>query len=361
MKNIIIIIAICTLFCSCKSKNDNYIIEFKKDITFNVGFQAGESFSGTFYNNNEPHYYFSEVVSRKVVKIFDKNANLVKEISLKNQEYLNLARNLYMPSMDSIIITIGDPVQKVLVTNSKGETLFEKYFEQYIRTDSIDYALDAPLWLPAARYNNNIYLINGAFKQLQYNATPDQYALMRSIVNRQPRICQVSLDTNINPIYFGNNTLSKIYDNDTVNVGNPPFFTIGNHYLFDIARHSGKIAVFDLTTNKLCKILEIKHNNKIIGERKSNNKDVICKELSIDNIVWDKYRELYYVLLSRGVKNKYQVIIQIFDKNFHFKQEVEMKDRLSTLTVLVSKEGISLRLISNDKNVTYKLYSINKI
>ncbi len=303
--------------------------------------------------------------------MFDKNSNLVKEISLKQQEYLSYAQHAYMPSMDSVIVTISRPLQKLLVTNSNGETIFEKYFQQFVRTDSIDHALNAPMWLPLTYYNNSVYLLYDAFKKLQYTTTPEEYASIRNIANRQPRICKVDLSNpDAEPICFGKNTLSKMYDNDTIDeITNPPFFSIGNHYLFDIKSHCGKIAVFDLNTNKLFKILEIKHNNKVIGIKQYKFKSLEesnriyeqnYHKWALDNVIWDKYRELYYVFFRGGVKQNYRVMMQIFDKNLDFKQEIEIKDRVSTLSMYAVKEGLLLRDDADKKNVTYKLYSIKE-
>ncbi len=172
MKKLITFTLLCTMSCLFGiSQNDNNILKYDKDIKFPTGFQAHASFSGVFYQDNEPYYYFGELISRKVIKVFDKDANLVKDISLKGTKYLDLAKNMNMIAMDSIIIALGDPVQVVFLANSNGEIFFEKHFPQYIITDTIDFALDSPFDLHTPFYNNSVYLQNNALKQIGYHWT----------------------------------------------------------------------------------------------------------------------------------------------------------------------------------------------
>ena len=369
MKNFITIALFCIIaYTSCQSQDDN-VLEFKKEICFPTGFWAGSSHSGVFYEDNEPYYYFAELTSRKIIKIFDKDSKLVKEISLKTQPYINMTHSIYMPCMDSVIVMIGRPVQKVLVTNSKGETLFEKYFQQFVRTDSINYALEAPMWLPSAYYNKNIYMISNAYKQTGDETPAGQYAEIRNIANRQPRICQINLqDSSLSPIYFGKNTLSKIYDNDTIEHDSWCEFHICNHYLFDVTHDYGKIAVFDLKTNTLVKVLEIKHNNKIAGIEQIKHGDLPYNKIyelsnkswQIQTILWDQYKDSYYIFIA---KSKKELVVQIFDKNLTFKKEIDISKLRGPGWIIdyyMTRDGLAIP--STDKkssNICYKVYDIN--
>ncbi len=377
MKKVIsIIILFALIFYSCKSQNNN-IVEYKENISFPTGFQSHGSFSGMFYQDNEPYFYFGELISRKIIKVFNKDANLVKEISLKNQEYLNLAANMYMPSMDSVIVTFGHPVQKVLVTNSKGETIFEKYFKQFIRTDSIDYALDSPFALNTAFYHNSVYLFNNGFKQLSYDMTQEQYVAIQRLANKTPMICQIELDNqDKEPIYFGDNFAKRIYDNDSIATFHFPKFKVENNYLFYVIKGYGKILVVNLNNNEIFKILDIKHKNKRLGieQRKFKNYESYSKDEedsekngSIFNVVWDKFREVYYILICEGEREKYKrkCFIQIFDKEFKFRKEIEIGDKndaylFDCKNVIVLDKGLLIKYNTSDsKSMVYRLYNIN--
>ncbi len=72
---------------SCSNKKGTHITD---KLSFSVGFDFQHNFSGVFFDReiNAELIYFAEPVSKKVIKIFDLNGNLIETISLKPIDYL---------------------------------------------------------------------------------------------------------------------------------------------------------------------------------------------------------------------------------------------------------------------------------
>ncbi len=377
MKRIILVVLLCiALCCSCKSQSYN-TFTYIGDVNFPVGFTANDRCSGLFYQDNEPYYYFGELTSRKIIKIFDKNAKLVKEISLKNLNLPNTSHRMCMPSMDSIVMLFGHPLIEILVADSNGKTIFEKWFPPFIRTDTVDYALNAPRFYKPILYNNKIYLKNDAFKQLSDEMTTEKYVAFRKYAIKEPLICKIELDDpNKKPIYFGNDFSKKIFNNDSIErFTSYATFKIENNYLFDLIEGYGKILVIDLKTDSIFKILNIHHKNKPIGieqrifkdyQTYSKDEEEALKNWFINNVIWDKYRKVYYMFLLKniGITSKQTCFIQIYDQNLNFQKEIKFNGKGTHLyfdNVLITDKGLMIQDDSpnNNKNIVYKLYNVN--
>jgi hypothetical protein len=370
IRNIIILIFCLFLFLPCSSKND--ILKLKKEIVFNVGMPIKSC--GTFYENDSMYFYFAELASRKQIKIYNSNTDLVKTISLKKFNYLDMAENIYMPCMDSIILVIGNPVQLVYLIDDNANILYQRVFPQFVNTDSITYALDASfLDYSACIYNNNnsIYLLLNAFRYLDTSIHLKEYVECNRIANNSPLFYNVSLNKKDSMItYIGNNLLPIVYPNDTIFRVHYPYFKIDNDYLFNFIYEFGKIMIIDTRTKKYIKTIQIKSRYAKIGidvinftdKNKDSQWDKIGESWRVQNIVWDKFKQCYYIFITKGAYNN-DVIIQRLDANFHLVAEKKMinNNNLRFTNVVVIKDGLLINIYNekNTNNAIYKLYSVN--
>jgi hypothetical protein len=149
-----------------------------------------------------------------------------------------------------------------------------------------------------------------------------------------------------------------------------PYFKIDNDYLFNFIYEFGKIMIIDTRTKKYIKTIQIKSRYAKIGidvinftdKNKDSQWDKIGESWRVQNIVWDKFKQCYYIFITKGAYNN-DVIIQRLDANFHLVAEKKMinNNNLRFTNVVVIKDGLLINIYNekNTNNAIYKLYSVN--
>jgi hypothetical protein len=382
MKNIYICI-MCLICFSCTGQEEN--IKPLKSFTFPTGYFARSKFCGNFYDKDSNlFFYFGEPVSYKEIQIFDSNQKLVKKVSLRNLDYIYGAQTITMPCLDSIIITIANPLQLVYVLDSNANIIYEKYFPYSYIKDSITYEYGATTTGNKIYHDGYIYLSNEVV--LPYNSAKEFAKCLRHEYS-EFQFFKIKLDSNNNERQQFGNYFDRIYKYPTSYRNCLHQYTIENNYIFHYFVQTNKVAITNCNDIYNTKIIDLKSKYTTIGLKedevteKSNlrkiydkNENISCFSTgSLFNVVWDNYRNRYYFFIKTKFEkdtSRCDWIIQTFDTNFNFVKECKINndDDFDFHDISITKEGLLIncnlyfygkRENTTKREMVYKLYAID--
>lgn len=378
---VFIIISLFTISSCTKAQEKE--LQMKEELVFDVGYDVKPWFLGNFYDKDSNlFFYFSEPVSHKEIQIFNREQQLVKKISLKHIDYIYAARSIQMTSMDSIIISIGQPLQTIFVLDSNANIIYQRYFSFFFVEEGTKYAYEIST-TPFQIYKNGYMYIyqNTTGRNVEDDGfvTDEGYIELLKHNYRRKHFVKFKLDTVVpEQIKFGN-YYNQIYNYETSYKGFAPFYKVENNKLFHFCTYTNKVAITDCDNLDSVKIITIKSKFTPIGlkERKITNavdRDKVPEQMRkdynfvsgrISNVAWDNYRKVYYFFIRGKYKEKWvcDYIIQVFDKDFNFIKEIKLDDNdyISNNGIVVVKEGILLNESKeeNEKKVSYRLCTID--
>lgn len=376
-----IIISLFTISSCTKAQNKE--LQSNEEVIFNTGYYVKPWHRGNFYDKDSNlFFYFSEPVSHKEIQIFNRKQQLVKKISLKHIDYIYAARSIQMPSMDSIIISIGQPLQTIFVLDSNANIIYQRYFSFFFVEEGTKYAYEIST-TPFQIYKNGYMYIyqNTTGRNVEDDGfvTDEGYIELLKHNYRRKHFVKFKLDSIVpEQIKFGN-YYNQIYNYETSYKGFHPDYKVENNKLFHFCTYTNKVAITDCDNLDSVKIITINSKYTPIGlkERKITNgidrnkvpermrKDENFVSGKICNVAWDNYREVYYFFIRSKYKEKWvcDYIIQVFDKDFNFIKEIKLDDYdyISNNGIVVIKEGILLNETKeeNEKKIFYRLCTID--
>jgi hypothetical protein len=381
MKNIYICI-MCLICFSCTGQEEN--IKPLKSFAFPTGYFVQTSFCGNFYDKDSNlFFYFGEPVSYKEIQIFDSKQKLVKKVSLKNIDYIAKAQTINIPCLDSIIITIGRPVQLIYILDSNANIIYKRYFPKSYIKDSIMCEYATSTMGNDIYYNGYIYLSNDVLLPF---GDPKEFVRYLKWDYSGLHFSKIRLDTSCYRHEFGN-YFDRVYKYPTSYRSCAQRYRVVNNYIFHYFAMVNKLAITDCDNTENIKIIELKSKYTPIGlrEREIKEDDEInsifnkmeyasCFSTgSLFNVVWDNYRNRYYFFIKTKFEkdtSRCDWIIQTFDTNFNFVKECKINndDDFAFHNISITKEGLlincNLYLYGKKENTTkkemvYKLYAID--
>lgn len=379
---VFIIISLFTISSCTKAQEKE--LQLKEELVFDVGYDVKPWFLGNFYDKDSNlFFYFSEPVSHKEIQIFNREQQLVKKISLKHIDYLYLARMIKMPSMDSIIISIAEPLQLIYVLDSNANILYRHDFPlSTTKEDGDEYNYNEAL-----AYNNGYVYMDNNHKYRMITAEQFVYSL-KKVHNEMPIFSRMRMDTVSHTVEEFGNYNNKIYKYETSYRHDFQYCKIENDKLFHFTSYTNKVAITDLNNLDSVKIVSVYSKYTPIGleDFRITEKTDVYNEIYVNgvdimydrslfasgrvfDVLWDKYRQLYYFFIKTKYSDRkmsdYGWIIQVFDKDFNFIRESKIRrDRAFVLqNNMVLQEGLLLNCdgIKKEKGYAevYRIYDID--
>ncbi|GEM_PF-2184212 len=359
--------------CSAQKSED---VTFEKEVVIYNPINAL-----TEYITKDSIYFIGkDLASRKEIVVYDLKGEPRKTIKIKKMPHLEYSNILHFINYDSMFISIASPLQVIYLIDSSSNIKFYKEFPYHLTSDSINTCLVNRIHY----HNGNLYTLLNMYPD---DMGPCSARIMLNRVARElPLYCKIPIKDSSELEFYGQNTVQYLYDNDSVFYGREKISTqYANGYLFSRRYPSVDVIIFDLNTNKIVKTLKI--SSKLIDTTPPKEillecddysnfidsiNDVNQKGISITNICYDTTRELYYFFIEKWRRNnKTDIVVQIFDKDFNFNREFDIKNRKKGKKnmifddIFLFKNQIVLKYIENpipEKtriNVIYDFYNIN--
>ncbi|MGP1514629.1 MAG: hypothetical protein ACTTJH_01580 [Bacteroidales bacterium] len=382
MKNIVYILIFSLLLSySCTAQHDAKELIFAKEIVFDRG---GYRCSGTFIDNGSFYIYVGEPVSRKELKIYNSDWELCKTIKLKSLPYLEYVHSLDIINMDSILIYIGSPLQRIYLIDSNANIKFQKDIPWSVKDDSVRMSLDHIVG--NSHYNNYIYTgrtIYPTGKEIHsdsYNC--DARIKCNRVARELPVYCRISLqDSSLDFEGFGQGALNHLYVNDTILDASYGGTYICNNLFFHAHYVNGyNMLLFNLDDNKFQKKLSLSSkiadfkklkNVMMVGKSYNELRDINLKRFRRDGkppivrtICWNPILKQYYFLVDvRPQSHSDYFVIQSYDKDFNFIKEFKVKDKDDIDEMYIFKDKLFTKSLrengGQDRSIVYKVYTIN--
>lgn len=344
-------------------------------------------FSGTFYSNkiSADVIYFADLVTHKKINIFEQNGNLIEKIDVKAIPYLESSWGFEMISNDTIIITVGNPIQLIYILNDKAEIVKQIVISEIQGNEKDKYTLDAPY--QRTLYNNSkIYLSYRHFKDKEHFYTDYLYSrTYNDSLIQSPYITSIDIiEKKTVPYNIFHGIYNKSFSKDDSDIQNIQNFVIANNNIFFPIIYNSKVYIYNIETERLVKEIKLESKFTEMGYtllkcNKDNYIDVENKMTdnmyhysgSLKYILWDKYRKLYYFIIRHETKEKFKYksfSIQIYDEKFNLKSEQLFdynKYNIDVNAFLVTKEGLMINCNNKEsknyeKNIEkYTLFNIN--
>lgn len=386
MKRVVIslyLVIISLLLMSCQTKETE--LKEKREFVFPTGYYVGPRCCGNFYDKDSNlFFYFAEPVSHKEIQIFNESQELVKRISLKDIEYIQLSKNIEMPCMDSIIITIGNPLQLIYVLDSDANVIYRKYLPHDYIKDSIvyEYGTSPPIF--GYRYYNNGYIFIGNIALLPFDNT-EEYMRYIKTDYKNPKFSKIKLDSLNAEVQLFGGYYDKVYESEFSFRFSQIDYKVVNNHIFNRCWPTNKVAVINCTNVDSVKVISLnsKYTTIGLGDIQIDKNDIIYKIQdklfanmysqtgSLLNVVWDNYRQRYYFFIRTKCDSKTYTrdgILQVFDKSFNFVKEMKLSNstEFELCDITVTKEGLLINYNrygkeenTTKKDMVYKLYAID--
>ena len=376
-KNNIFICVTLLFVLLCSFTPQKISLKKEKELSINVGFTS--RFEGTYYDKtlNKDLFYYSDVVTYDCVKIFDDDFRLIRAIKLDNIPYLDMARDLEVISNDSILITVGNPVQLIYVVNFEGKIINRIFTRKLQGIDTNNYTMDVALFYKKIYANSKVYLKHRPYRDVNKYYLDYGYASkIDSILMVSPYIASINLDTNstkINKLFYS--IYKENYDYGDV-IDDMANYCIANNKLFLPILHNGKIYVIDLFTDNIEKVFTLSSKYTNIGfvnkkKTRSNYIEVSDQILEtqlyysggFSNIIWDKYRKLYYIIITHETKERLKsktFSVQVCDEKFNKIGEYKFDfKKYDIYNLQVCKDGLLIKTNQQDKEYDKKICKYN--
>ncbi len=350
MKKYFLFLVLLNLLFSCSPKKTELhkgSFKAKDTLSFNVGFQTG-NIKYTEQNGQE-YLAFCEFITFKQIKVFNLKKKLLYATSLKpimKKEKVSLIGFDFI-APDTLGL-LSYHKNKVFIINNQSDIIFKKdYTPLFLK--------NAMLFAPLDFKNNFIrtgVLYFNRNKQIsynEYNVNKLNFSRLMSDTNIYDSIPPSFQIDSIYPRFMSNDELAhegcNILMTDSLNI----FYTA----------YSDSLYLYNLS-GELKKIIAVKSDyvqpacvKAVTYERYLDDSDLPNRNLRtngfIYDVLWDKYRQLYYCLVSDKMEGKLSPFsVIIYNKNFKKLDEFKMNHHQYKPTTFVGLKGLYIKHITTD-------------
>ncbi|CAN5458799.1 hypothetical protein BH10BAC1_BH10BAC1_08670 [soil metagenome] len=337
MKSIYLTLLMLSLLAASCDKTLNKA-EVKKEIEFNIGFNY--STHGVFYNksNATEYIYFADYTSKKCLKIFSLDGELVDSISLKSAvEELDEINRISIISPDTIVIN-SRYSNKIAILNKKGicwkrldlDTLLnDKNGNHYEIGCSIPNILKDGSLLFRSYFKYNTHDL------LNKTEPEDQLGYMKYFYKNcytSPRLIKVTNIYSERPtVTFALHNFYKNISPSPDIITESPNYSVLNNFVFDFSVFSDQLFQINSKTLTIEKKIQIKSKYSPIGFKPIPiNEQTI---LTVQDVINQNYRTKGFLsnIFYNSTKNEYYVLV------FHEikKENVNKQDYYKAFSVII--------------------------
>ena len=387
---VIICISFLVLSClifSCRNKNSKKIkLTPTNEFTYETDFLYNYKNSKLIYSNElkKEIIYFADIVTKKKISFFELNGKKLYDIPLNYATKNGYEIDSYeVLNKDSVaVLTLYSNI--VFLLNKKGDCLKAVYLDSLIK----DMNKNRYEYYSIKCTSKNNFVLAANWLGSDTSKIPqNSYAHLEYFYRNlplQPKLVSLNIFNSIenNVIWGLDSAYSKITKNNELNIfaeTNKFLSTEKNIYFY--SWYSDKILQINKENLKLEKKITIDANGQKIGvvpkflNQKNQNYifDSVSiglqSQASISNVVFDKYRNFFYVIVAnkhdikhKGKGRNYSLLI--YDKNFEKISEVYLDKELYLPSLLFpSKDGVLIGINSkqndNHNYAKFKLFKVD--
>lgn len=374
------------LISSCINKNLKEIkITPIKNLEYETGFDYNYKNAKVFYSQelNRELIYFADIVTQKKISFFDLNGKKLYDIPLNYVTNNGYDIDSYeVLNKDSVaVLTLYNNI--VFLLNKKGDCLKTVYLDSLIK----DKNKNRFEYYSIKYKNKNNFVLAANWLGSDTSKIPqNSYAHLEYFYRNlplQPKLVSLNIfNSNQHNVLWGlDSAYSKITKNNELNI-----FVETNKFLstekniFFYSWYSNKIFQINKENLQLEKKITIDANGQNIGvvpkylNQKNQNYifDSVSiglqSQASISNVIFDKYRNFFYVIIANKHDIKYKgkgrnYSILVYDKNFEKINEVYLDKELYLPSLLFPcKEGVLIGIDSKtNDNHSYAKFKLFKV
>lgn len=367
MKKIIYLFILTLFFLSCNSNkelNNKSLKICHSNVLFNIGYPrtTGGLFS---YRGNEFKFY-ADFITRNKISLYTIKGKLVYTLSVKELMTKNNCKfiSACFISPDSIAL-LTKYSNNVFIVNQEGKLLYKKDYSPLLLKGyqfAPPFQIDDKMLRVTLHFNDPDFHINGTIedKRSSRKRSKESYKL----------VCDTNFFSVANPVMQIDSMYNRFSTYKQLTSEGNHFTFLGKENIFT-SGYSDTIYIFNLMGQliKTKAVFSKYYNTKMVPityNDFANNPSSLNinyrKYGHISEILWDKYRAIYYCFVQGKFfkDGRIPFSIIIYDKYFNKLEEINMGGKKYYLSGFVAKNGLYLLKRSGNLNndITNRKYEI---
>lgn len=358
-KHYIVLFLMITIL-SCQNNNDISLGKLYVVDTVKMDLGYASSAKSTFYYGDSTFFAFADFRTRKKISIFNEEGLLIREIAVKDLMEEVGHRFISMASSSPDTIALLNPyVNQVYLIDENANLLYQKdysdLFKQNVELGSlINYQHGKAIF--TISYHDNLNKTSEEDWIQFYEDSKEFYKIL----------IDTSFYDTVRPILSMNELYNRFIDKGYSALEGTHINYLENSFVF-YSSYSDSLYLFndDGDINKVIGMKSKKYPAKVKAltyEEFHKDEEALRENWVagsfISEVLWDKYRKLYYVFLKhKMIKDVLPFSILVYDEDFDKLAEIEMSHEKYLLSAMVGKRGLYL-LNQTDDWIRSREYTI---